>query len=202
MDLHHEYKKLLNERGPQGWWPINSEYREGYKTPENDYEAWEICVGAILTQNTNWGNVEKALFNLRKEGKLGFESFLKMRTAALARLIRSSGYYNQKAVRLKEFARAVSLKGVGEFLKTVTREELLSFRGIGPETADSLLLYAGKRPFFVVDAYTRRLFGLDGSYENIRALFEKQLPRDWTVYNEFHALIVAEGKCYRPLSKK
>ena len=155
-------------------------------------------MGAILTQNTSWRNVEKALASLK--GQEDIDSILRMRVASLARIIRSSGYYNQKAAKLKEFAETVQeAGGVKNFLGTVSREQLLSISGIGPETADSILLYAGKRPYFVVDAYTIKLFRLTGEYEEIQKLFESSLPRDRTVYNEFHALIVQKGK--QPVSR-
>jgi len=202
MEPASAYRSLLKELGPQGWWPVTTEekpeYHPGdYSYPRSEQQQWEICVGAVLTQNTSWKNVEKALGNLRSTGVTDINSFLKIKKEKLAKLIRSSGYYNQKAVKLKEFARTIqSSGGVGEFLKKVTRDQLLEVKGIGPETADSILLYAGKRPFFVVDAYTRRLFGFpkEMSYEEIRSLFESRLPRDRKIYNEFHALIVQKGK--------
>ena len=155
-------------------------------------------MGAILTQSTSWKNVEKSLSSLWEAGITSPEKLLASRR--LAQLIRSSGYYNQKALKLKAFANAVqSFGGIENFLQNVPREELLGIHGIGPETADSILLYAARRPHFVVDAYTRRLFGgrffpKDAPYEKVRELFESNLPRDYKIYNEFHALIVAKGK--------
>lgn len=156
-------------------------------------------MGALLTQNTNWKNVEQALVNLSREGVMDVDSVLKIRKEKLAAFIKPSGYFNQKAIKLKELARRVKGRGgLKQFLR-VSRDSLLQIKGIGPETADSILLYAGKRPFFVVDAYTRRLFGgkffsKDATYNNIRAFFESSLPKDRKLYNEFHALIVEKGK--------
>jgi len=196
------YRSLLKELGPQGWWPVAEKgrpaYHKGdYSYPRNEEQQWEICVGALLVQNTNWRNVERALGQLRGAGVVQAEDVLRIKKETLAQLVRPSGYYNQKAVSLKALASAVQAGGgVNRFLKTVSRDSLLKVRGIGPETGDSILLYAGKRPFFVVDAYTRRVFGFPAtaSYEEIQAYFEKNLPRDWRVYNEFHALIVEKGK--------
>ncbi|MEM7816086.1 MAG: endonuclease [Candidatus Aenigmatarchaeota archaeon] len=186
------YRRLLKEFGPQGWWPVQN----GFSPPE-----WEVCVGAVLTQNTNWGNVEKALKNLKEAGVNSPQKTLSERNHVLKNLIRPSGYYTQKAHRLKELARFVSqFEGERDFLKGVDRNDLLLINGIGPETADSILLYAANRKFFVVDAYTKRIFsrmgmiGDDWGYEKVRHFFEKNLPKDVDVYKEFHALIVKLGK--------
>lgn len=201
MDILLTYKSMLKELGHQGWWPLirdeeMSYFPKDYSRPQTKEEKWEICAGALLTQNTNWGNVEKALLNLDRAGVKSPEDVLKCRR--LEKLIRPSGFFRQKSERLKGLAAAVQERGgTGSFLKRVSREELLALKGIGPETADSILLYAGKRAYFVVDAYTRRLFGLEGGYEDVRARFEKALPRDWKVYNEMHALIVKKAKLIR-----
>jgi len=185
------YTKLLNHFGPQGWWPTS----KLVEPPE-----WEVCVGAILTQNTNWKNVEKALTNLKIADVIDPDSIMKMNTDKLAELIKPSGFYNQKAERLKRFTEFVMEKeSVQNFLKTVTREELLAFNGIGPETADSILLYACGRKQFVVDAYTKRIFNRMGvidteNYEQIRNMFEEKLPNNIRVYREYHALLVKLGK--------
>lgn len=185
------YKKLLNHFGPQGWWPMS----KLVEPPE-----WEVCVGAILTQNTNWKNVEKALTNLKIADSIDPQSILKMDTSKLADLIKPSGFYNQKAERLKKFTAFVMEKGsVEDFLKNVTREELLAFNGIGPETADSILLYACGRKHFVVDAYTKRILNRMGiieteNYEEIRKMLEEKMPKNTRVYREFHALLVRLGK--------
>jgi len=190
--LQDYYHSLFDAHGPQHWWPGRSRF--------------EVIVGAILVQNTAWTNVESAIRNLRRAGLL---APAKMRAAApdsLAQLIRPSGYFRQKAKKLKAFVAFLSDEYSGSLAKmflTPTdelREQLLAIHGIGPETADSILLYAGSRPVFVVDAYARRIMerhGLasrDHSYEQLRALFEASLPREPQVFNEFHALIVHAGK--------
>ena len=183
------YQKLLSNFGKQNWWPSIT----GSK--------FEIAVGAILTQNTNWQNVEKAIDNLIKNKVLSKDKIKKTDTRKLSALIKSSGYYNQKARKLKAF---VSFSG------DITRENLLKIWGIGPETADSILLYAYNKPYFVIDAYTKRIFSRLGlietdDYEEIREFFEKNLPRDLKIYKEFHALIVKLGKIHcrnKPLCKE
>ena len=176
------YERLLESLGPQGWWPVS----HGLEPP-----GWEIMAGAVLTQNTAWINVEKALENLARAGVRDRESLLKLGERELAVLIKPSGYYNQKARKLKTLA---------GFEGPHTREGLLSLWGIGPETADSILLYAHGKACFVVDAYTRRIFTRLGiispawGYEDIRKFFESRLPRDPEVYKEYHALIVGMAK--------
>lgn len=175
------YERLLAHFGKQDWWPCKTGKR------------FEIITGAILTQNTNWKNVEKALDNLSKEKLLSRNAIKKAPTSKLASAIRPSGYYKQKAKKLKAFA---------SFSGDITRENLLSIWGIGPETADSILLYAYNKPYFVVDAYTKRVFSrlrmLKGNedYEEIRHYFESRLPKNVKIYKEFHALIVELAKNY------
>ncbi len=189
------YEKLRGRFGHLNWWPGESPF--------------EVMVGAILTQNTAWTNVEKAIAALKADGSLDAESIAKMDVRKLRRLIRSSGYYNQKADRLKIFSRfflAAPYYGSAERMAQVEMEEmrqiLLSIKGIGPETADSILLYALDKRSFVVDAYTRRIFARLGylpdgvSYENAREFFTRNLPRDLELYNDFHAQIVYLGKDY------
>jgi endonuclease III related protein len=190
--LRTYYDALFAAHGPQHWWPGRT--------------AFEIIAGAILTQNTSWSNVESALRNLRREKLLTPRAMEEVPFARLARLIRSSGYFRQKAKKLKCFVRFVRSQyggSLAEMFRTPTaalREKLLSIHGIGPETADSILLYAGKHPVFVVDAYTRRLLERHNlaapsqSYEEIRQLFERSVPGGAPLYNEFHALIVRTGK--------
>ena len=185
------YNVLLNAIGPRHWWPG--------ETP------LEIIVGAILTQNTAWKNVEKAIANLKKEGGLSLEALDKLPENELAELIRPSGYFNQKAKKIKIFVRyicsryACSLEKMSERPLAPLREELLAIHGIGPETADSILLYAFEKPSFVVDAYTRRILLRHGwmtekaTYEDIRRFFMTFLPQDAALFNEFHALIVFVG---------
>jgi endonuclease-3 related protein len=186
------YGLLLDRYGHLHWWPA--------ETP------FEVCVGAILTQNTNWVNVEKAIANLKREGLLSAWALRDLPVERLAELIRPAGYFNVKSVRLKgfidwlfrRFDGSLDLMFAGEWRKL--REELLTVKGIGPETCDSILLYAGGKPSFMVDSYTRRLLtslglisGREG-YEDIRALFMDNLPQDVELFNEFHALIVQHAK--------
>lgn len=188
------YDRLLGEFGERNWWPA--------KTP------FEVMVGAILTQNTAWTNVEKAIHNLDSTGLLTAVSLAEIPLEELEHLIRPSGYFRQKAQRLKLFAGYLVCRHGGEpgrlFSRTLeeVREELLRQQGIGPETADSILLYAGHLPTFVVDAYTLRIFTrlgiLSGSerYAEIRSLFMDHLPHNSQMFNEYHALIVAHGKIF------
>jgi endonuclease-3 related protein len=188
------YQRLSARFGPQHWWPHS---RGG---------AFEIIVGAILTQNTAWTNVEKALANLRRARRLTPTALHRAPTARLARLIRPSGYFNLKAKKLKAFTRSLFAKHRGRLAHLFSRdpsrlrEELLAIYGIGAETADSIILYAAHQPIFVVDAYTRRIFarlGLtraDASYDELQSLFMRNLPRDEPLFNEYHALVVALGK--------
>ena len=188
------YDALFAAHGRQHWWPGRT--------------AFEVIVGAILTQNTSWTNVEIAIRNLRQEKLLTPRAIETVSLARLARLVRSSGYFRQKAKKLKCFVRFLRSEYGGSLTKmfrtptAALREKLLSVHGIGPETADSILLYAGKHPVFVVDAYTRRLLERHQlatptqTYEEIRQLFERSLAGDVPLYNEFHALIVRTGKEY------
>jgi len=165
-----------------------------------------VIVGAILTQNTSWTNVERAISNLRSAQMLTPSTITSARLSKLALLVRPSGYFRQKAKKLKAFVRFLqreyggSLKRMFDTPTEILRGKLLSVHGIGPETADSILLYAGNHPVFVVDAYTHRIFGRHGitdgkpQYERVRALLEAALPRDSQLFNEFHALVVNTGK--------
>jgi endonuclease-3 related protein len=180
--LEEAYALLKERYGFRNWWPV----KHGFRPAE-----WEIEVGAVLTQNTSWKNVETALENLKRAGVVSREDTMRISEARLGELIRPSGYYNQKARKLRLLA---AFKG--EF----TRENLLGIWGIGKETADSILLYARRKPVFVVDAYTRRIFsrmGLIGEgwdYDRIRELFEAGVPRDPETYGDYHALIVEHAK--------
>ena len=190
--LRQYYHTLYESLGPQSWWPA--------KTP------FEVIVGAILTQNTNWTNVERAIANLRREHLLSPRAMERVSPSHLASLIRSSGYFRQKAKKLKAFVRFLrdeysgSLKRMFQTPTAELREKLLAVHGIGPETADSILLYAGAKEIFVVDAYTKRILSRHGwvgdkaTYEEMRTLVESHLPRDVSRYNEFHALLVNVGK--------
>jgi endonuclease III related protein len=182
----------LRHHGHAGWWPGES--------------AFEVCLGAILVQNTSWTIVEKALGVLRERSLLAFEPLRALPVEALAPLIRSSGYFNVKARRLaaflafleREYAGRVEAMAGEDAL--VLRGKLLAVPGIGRETADSIVLYAAGLPVFVVDAYTRRIFSRlgfirgDEDYDEIRALFERHLPPDAPLYNDYHAQIVLLGK--------
>lgn len=191
---------LLRHFGPQGWWPG--------ETP------FEVCVGAILTQNTAWSNVERAISQLKARGLLSPEGLRQVSLSQLSGLIRPAGYFNVKARRLKAFSDFLWGEFGGDPHRMFQgpagplREALLGVKGIGPETADSILLYAGGIPVFVIDAYTRRILGRlgltdsDGDYGGLQAFFHRHLPTDAKLYNEFHALMVALGKDYcrpRPL---
>lgn len=194
VDLLHIYKTLLDHYGSRDWWPA--------ETP------FEVVVGAILTQNTNWNNVEKAIANLRQADALKLEAILNLEREELEQLIRPSGFFRQKTERLQIFCRYLQEHHRGSFEclfdqeLNLVRKELLSLKGIGPETADSILLYAGKLPSFVVDAYTNRLFGRLGflfgeeKYSAVRDLFMSHLPEDIQLYNEYHALIVTHCKAF------
>ncbi len=188
------YDKLYEHFGPQHWWPG--------ETP------FEVTVGAILTQNTNWGNVEKAIENLKKERALNPWSLHAMSLSHLASLIKPAGYYNIKARRLKNFLDLLIMDCSGSVKKmrneelTVMRRKLLSVNGIGPETADSIILYALEKPVFVIDAYTKRFLSRhaimdhDSSYETFQDFFHANLKKDVSLFNEYHALIVRLAKEY------
>ncbi|MDO8741121.1 MAG: endonuclease [Candidatus Woesearchaeota archaeon] len=204
--LLHIYQQLFKNFGPQGWWPLTV---SGYKTmhhsgdPRNDKHRLEIIIGAILAQNTSWKNVEKALYNLSKNNLINLEKLKKINQKKLADLIRPSGYYNQKAERLKIMADFL-LKNSVEKLKKLPIEELrktlLSIKGIGPETADSVILYAFQKPIFVIDAYTKRIFERLGfkekTYAQLQKLFMDNLEKKHKIFNEYHALLVELGKNY------
>ncbi len=203
------YSKLLKIYGKQGWWPLLAikgknptktgsikGYHPGdYSYPHNDRQKFEICIGAILTQNTSWINVEKALIGLNENKLIDAKKILKIKDEKLKEIIKPAGYYNQKCTYLKEFANF--------FLKlnnTPSREELLEVKGIGKETADSILLYAYQIPNFIVDAYTRRLMISEEmikgkeDYDFIKKMIEDLIEKDYKIYQEFHALIVECGK--------
>ena len=205
-----QYKKLLRHHGPQHWWPITTV--EGARRPPpkplTDAAAFEIAVGAILTQNTAWTNVVKALMNLKRARLLNVKAILNTPTARLAKLIKPSGYYRQKAKKLKALCAWLNREGgslkrwSGRTPLAEARTELLTVHGIGPETADSILLYACGRTTFVIDAYTKRFASTFGikfkQYEEYQRYFEARLPRSTKLYQEFHALIVAWGKHQPP----
>ncbi len=193
--LYKIYKKLLKYFGPQGWWPIGGVYNPS-KKHFSEKEKFEIIVGAILTQNTAWNNVEKALSNLRKENLLELEKIATANLKKLQTLVMPSGFYKQKAKRLKNFTKSIRTIVL---IENMLREEWLKINGVGPETADSILLYALGKPYFVSDAYTKRLVNRLGifnsqDYHEIQNFFEKNIPKDVEIYKEYHALIVALAK--------
>lgn len=191
-DLPLVYQTLRASYGHQRWWPGETPY--------------EVIVGAILTQNTAWLNVEKALARLKAVKALTPEAMRRMSRSRLASLIRPAGYHNVKAERLKNFLEFFYREYQGEITLmtkekgSLLRRKLLDVKGIGPETADSILLYAAGKPFFVIDAYTRRIFSRHGlipagdSYEAWQALFQRAVPSSRAVYNDFHAQIVNLAK--------
>jgi endonuclease-3 related protein len=195
LTFNQIFQRLLRSYGPQHWWPAET--------------AFEVMVGAVLTQNTSWVNVERAIANLKQQNALSASHIVAMPHKRLARLLTPVGYFNVKATRLKNFCHWYdSVGGLPRLqrLTTVTlRKRLLDVNGIGPETADDMLLYAFDRPVFVIDAYTRRLFlrlgMIEGgeSYETLRHLFEAKLKRvkdKVMLFNEYHALIVHHAKYY------
>ena len=198
--LTEVYQLLFDRFGPQHWWPGETQF--------------EIIAGAILTQNTNWANVKKAIANLKSAHLLTPEKLYHLDLSQLAELIRPAGYYNIKAKRLKNFVNWLFSNYDGQLINlegldtNQLRAELLAIKGIGPETADSILLYVFNREIFVIDAYTARIacrHGLiqpDADYEQLRELFQSNLLQDSQLFNEYHALLVRLGKEFcRPKAK-
>lgn len=178
------YDLLRRELGPRHWWPADT--------------AFEVVIGAVLTQQTRWENVEQAIKNLKDHSLLEADFLSKVKTEELEKLIRCTGFYRQKAMRLKNISiffhenPDILEKPAGEL-----RNILLSLDGIGNETADSIVLYAADKPKFVIDAYTKRMckcIGIEGDYGKLQSVFESSLPVDVSLYKEFHALIVEYGK--------
>ena len=190
--LYLIYRKLFSFFGTQHWWPGDS--------------AFEVMVGAILTQNTNWLNVEKAIKNLKQNKVLKPQKLYDLSKKKLAKLIKPAGYYNIKADRLKSFLDFFlksyngNLKKISQENTQVLRKRLLSVKGIGPETADSILLYALDKPVFVIDAYTKRILSRhhlierEATYDETQNLFMRELKGDVQLFNEYHALLVRVGK--------
>ncbi len=178
------YDKLRIELGPKHWWPADTPF--------------EVVIGAVLTQQTKWENVERAIQNLKDRELVEAMPLSKVNTDELERLIRCTGFFRQKAKRLKNISAFfyenpdILEKPAGEL-----RQMLLSLNGIGEETADSIILYAADKPKFVIDAYTKRMckcMGIDGDYMKLQSIFENSFPPDVPLYKEFHALIVEYGK--------
>ncbi len=188
------YQRLWEAYGPQAWWPADA--------------PLEVMVGAVLTQNTNWRGVEKSIANLRHSGLLSLDNLNEVETGKLAGLIRASGYFNLKAGRLKNLISLVvkdyagDLEAMGREETDKLRRKLLSVKGVGPETADSILLYGFNRPMFVIDNYTRRVLSRHGfiqpsaPYEELQELFTQHLSPDASIFNEYHALLVRVGKLH------
>ena len=195
MNLMEIYNKLLSYFGTQHWWPAETRY--------------EVVIGAVLTQNTSWKNVERALENLKKENLIDEKKILDVDIGKLKELIKPAGFYNIKAERLRNITKYIvdnygttdDLAKTEKDIKSL-RNELLAIKGIGKETADSILLYALDKPIFVVDAYTRRIFSRFGitdknmDYDEIRLIFENNILLNLNIYKEYHALIVELGKNY------
>ncbi len=213
LSLQKIYQILLKRYGPQGWWPLVeyagtnptlrgrlTGYHPGnYELPDTEKQMLEIMLGAILTQNTSWVNAEKALFELHNKSLIDIPRLLRVPLDQLAPIVRSSGYYNQKAARILNLAYYLTDHPISSLLKRSLedlRPELRAIKGMGNETCDSVLLYALKKQIFVVDAYTKRLlirFGLitpTDTYEEVQTLFHHEIQSSVDVYNEYHALIV------------
>ena len=201
------YKILSKEFGKQNWWPVTPDggLKPVYRPPKRltSSQKWEIVTGAILTQNTSWKNVEKAMINLNKRSF--FQNPYKFSPSEIKKMIRPSGFYNQKSKYLNNFIRYVKInyrKNLSALLSkntSVLRNELLKINGIGAETADSIILYAAQKPTFVIDAYTLRILNrlgvtASGDYARVKTCMEENLPESVKVYSEFHALFVVLGK--------
>lgn len=206
------YRRLYQIYGPQGWWPlldlhnkranppeggfIDGYHPGDYTYPKNRQQIFEICLGALLTQNTTWFNAGKALLELEKHKLLSEDALKKTPPEVLAKIIRPARYYNQKARKIKEFVEFF----FGLDNRLPSRDELLAVWGIGEETADSILLYAYKQPEFVIDAYTRRVLKAEKilkqelSYRELKVFMENNLPKDYRLFQEYHALIVEHAK--------
>jgi endonuclease III related protein len=201
------YEKLLAEYGHQGWWPVTPEGKlnpEYHVSNHTEKQRLEIIFGSVLTQNTQWKpNVERAMTELSRRSLIDVDSILSIRQDELAALIRSAGYYNQKAKKLRQvamFLKKYPISTMKRMPMKKVREMLLHVNGIGPETADSILLYALEKPAFVVDAYTKRIFhrlgivDCEARYDDIQAVFMEGLNNDALLFNEYHALIVQHAK--------
>ncbi|AEH61742.1 HhH-GPD family protein [Methanosalsum zhilinae DSM 4017] len=188
VDLTRIYNILFNEFGPQNWWPADT--------------SFEVVVGAVLTQQTKWTNVERAIGQMQKKGLIDPENMAEADIREIEELVYCCGFYRQKAARLKQIAQHFSRRGENNIFSLPVnkmRKELLSLKGIGYETADSIILYAAEKPKFVIDAYTTRIMecmDVSGNYRQLQELFESEIPEDTGLYKEFHALIVEYAKKY------
>ena len=182
------YDLLLDELGPQYWWPAET--------------AFEVIVGAMLTQQTKWANVEKAIIHLKEHELLEVEALAGADIELLEEFVKCCGFYHQKASRLKGIAGFFAEHGMENLFRMPVDElrmTMLSLKGVGNETADSIVLYAAEKPKFVIDAYTSRMMkciGIEGNYMQLQRMFEGQLPKDVGIYKEYHALIVEYSKAY------
>jgi endonuclease-3 related protein len=186
------YKQLFDHYGPQNWWPADSQI--------------EVIIGAILTQAVNWSNVEKAISNLKEANLVNLKKLKEVKEKRLAELIKPSGYYNMKAKKLKSFVSYLddnydlNLNKFNKGKPETIRKKLIDIYGIGPETADSIMLYAFNQSKFVIDTYTKRIISRIGytsedvSYDKLKALFEKNLENDAKLFNEYHSLLVKHAK--------
>lgn len=212
------YQILLDQYGPQGWWPLSYSvnslsndfdekgYHHGiYGYPTHNQQKLEICLGAILTQNTQWMNVIKALNSLRLKRITTLDRIREVKNNDLALAIKSAGYYNQKAKTIKNLTCLLdrySFQNLEKLPQDDVREKLLNVKGIGPETADCILLYALKKESFVIDSYTKRILLYQGviseqeKYNSIKQLFESSLKKNLVIFQEYHALLVQHGKKY------
>ncbi|MGH9398281.1 MAG: endonuclease III domain-containing protein [Terriglobia bacterium] len=192
--LTEYYERLMQHFGPQGWWPART--------------RMEVILGAILTQNTAWQNASLAVKRLRRSGLLKLENLRLASLGEIEACIRQAGFFRQKAATIRRFVECLDSKHQGSLRELFSvhprelREHLLEIKGMGPETVDAILLYAGRMPFFVADAYTRRILSRHGwlvpgaAYEAAQELLHQELPRDARTFNEFHALLVETGKRY------
>ncbi|MDF1533538.1 MAG: endonuclease [Methanosarcinaceae archaeon] len=187
-NLKNVYNTLLNEFGHQNWWPADT--------------SFEVVIGAVLTQQTKWTNVEQAISNLKEQGLLEPDTLAQADVELIEELVHCCGFYRQKASRLNNIAQYFADIGIENVFNAPTdklRDDMLSLNGVGNETADSIVLYAANKPKFVIDAYTTRIMdclGINGNYIKLQELFEKELPVNIDLYKEYHALIVEYAKTY------
>jgi len=209
------YNLLLNKYGYQGWWPlinykckktlktkfIEKYHPKDYSFPKTKNELFEICIGCILTQNTSWLNVEKSLYNLNQLKLINPNKIINSHSSTIQKCIKPSGYFNLKTKYIKNFTKAF-LENKWSNKNPPSRIELLDIKGVGNETADSILLYGFKVPSFVIDAYTKRILlnlkilNKEEPYNKIKYLFENSLEQKYELFQEFHALLVKHAKMY------
>lgn len=215
------YDILLEKYGPQGWWPYTPKgktkphyIKKNWTLKKTRFQRFEIMMGAILAQNTAWKNVSKAMINLKNNGIHSPEDVLACPQLGLAKIIRATGYFNKKSIYLKNFAQFIHENPIEELQLlplAELRKKILSVKGIGKETADSIILYALQKEIFVIDAYTKRIFSRIGickdntKYDHLQTLITGSLEKDFRIYNEFHALLVEHAKRYcrkKPLCRR